>query len=398
MALGKTGVDLIVTFNYPLLIVASPDPYPTYQWMRAEDPAHYSATEDVWVLTRYADVTNAFKDWKIWSSQRRGNLLNDIPARIGKTLGTTDPPRHTFARGIVNKAFTPKTVAGLKTTIQTLALELCGRAREQGRLEFVADISAPFNAAILGKMFGVPESDFIQLRHWLDDFFKRETPKDGEEPIQVVAMHHLRDYMYGLANARLSKPEDDLLTAMLYADEGGQRLEIEQVVVTAITFLVAGFESTNNLFTNLAFALALHPEVLAALRNQIELVPSFVDEGMRWDAAAQGFVRSPTRPVDLHGRVIPAGAQVLLHIGSANRDERQFESPDDFDLHRKNSRHLGFGQGIHFCVGAPLAREMTHTIFETLIKVSHVWDVELDGAIRVTTPNFRGFSKLPLRL
>src|SRR5579859_5175147 len=388
----------LTDFNYPLLIVARDDPYPTYKWLRDEDPAHYSQMEAVWVLTRYADVASAFKDWKTWSSQKRGNLLNDIPDRVGKTLGTTDPPRHTFARGIVNTAFTPKTVAGLKGAIDRLARQLCERAQARGSIEFVADISAPYNAALLGAMFGVPESDFIQLRHWLDDFFRRDAPAPGQEPVQVVAMRHLREYMLGLAHARQSEPADDLLTAMLRAEENGQRLELEQVVVTSITFLVAGFESTNNLFTNLAHVLGAQPQLLAALRAQPELVPNFVDEGMRWDAAAQGFVRSPTQAVELHGRVIPEGAQVLLHIGSANRDERQFDDADVFDLHRPNLRHLGFGQGVHFCVGAPLAREMTNTLMSALVAVSTAWEVDRQNAVRVTTPNFRGFSRLPIRI
>src|SRR5260221_8916936 len=388
----------LTDFDYPLLIVASDDPYPTYRRLRDEDPAHYSRTEAVWVLTSYADVSSACKDWKTWSSQKRGNLLNDIPDRVGKTLGTTDPPRHTFARGIVNTAFPPKAVAGLTETINRLARQLCEEARAKAAIEFVADISAPYNAALLGAMFGVPESDFIQLRHWLDDFFRRDAPAEGQEPVQVVAMRHLREYMLGLAHARQAEPAGDLLTAMLRAEENGQRLELEQAVVTSITFLVAGFESTNNLFTNLACALGTQPQLLAALRARPELVPNFVDEGMRWDAAAQGFVRSPTQDVELHGRVIPMGAQVLLHIGSANRDERQFDAPDVFNLHRPNLRHLGFGQGVHFCVGAPLAREMTDTLFATLVAASTAWEVDRQNAARVTTPNFRGFSRLPIRL
>ncbi len=119
---------------------------------------------------------------------------------------------------------------------------------------------------------------------------------------------------------------------------------------------------------------------------------------MRWDAAAQGFVRSPNQDVELYDKVIPQGAQVLLHIGSANRDEREFEDADTFDMQRDNKRHLGLGQGIHFCVGAPLGREMTHTIFEELLAASDVWEVELEGAARVHTPNFRGFARLPLTI
>ena len=387
-----------MSFNYDLLIIASDDPYPTYKWMRDNDPAHYSATEDIWVLTRFEDVSNAFRDWKTWSSGRRGNLIHDPPERVGKTLGTTDPPRHTFARGIVNKAFTPRTVAQLKPKVKSLAKDLSEAAREKGRFDFAADISAPFNAAILGAMFGVPDEDFIRIRHWLDDFFLREPPQAGKEPKHKVAMRHLTDYVGQLAEARQKQPQDDLMTAMLNAEEDGQRLDTSTVVVTTMTFLTAGFESTNNLFTNLANALAQNPLVFTEIKSNPALIPAFVEEGMRWDAAAQGFVRTPTEDLNLHGKVIPENSQVLLHIGSANRDEQQFENPDEFNIHREKLRHLGLGQGIHFCVGAPLGREMAYAIFEELLTVSDTWQVDLEHSKRVETPNFRGFSKLPLSI
>jgi cytochrome P450 len=386
------------SFSYTLDLAAADDPYPRYRWMRDEDPAHYSPVEDVWVLTRYADCSAAFKDWKTWSSERRGNLLNDIPERVGKTLGTSDPPKHTFARSLVNKAFTPRTIAALQPTVHSLAKRLCARAREMGRIEFVADISAPFNAAMLGAMFGVPDDEFIQLRRWLDDFFQREKALPGQEPKQVVAMRQLRRYLGSLAEQRQAQPGEDLMTAMLMAEQDGRRLSLEQTVVTTMTFLTAGFESTNNLFTNLAYALSLHPQILAELRARPGLIPAFVEEGMRWDAPTQGFVRSPNRAVELHGKVIPEGAQVLLHIGSANRDEREFEAADRLDVHRPDQRHLGMGQGIHFCVGAPLGRAMTQTLFETWLPASTCWEVDLSDSARVTTPNFRGFMRQPLSL
>lgn len=387
-----------MSFNYDLMMIASPDPYPQYKWMRDHDPAHYSETEDVWVLTRYEDVINAFKNWEIWSSQRRGNLLNDLPERVGKTLGTTDPPKHTFARRLVNKAFTPRTVAKLESKITALAQQLSNGAYNKGQIEFVTDVSAPFNAAILGAMFGVPDADFIHLRHWLDDFFLRTKVEAGQEPPQKIAMRHLRDYLSQLADKRLANPEDDLMTAMLMAEENGQRLEYEQVVVTTMTFLVAGFESVNNLFTNLAFAIACHPDLFAMLKNDLSRIPDFVEEGARWDAPAQGFVRSPTRDVELHGKIIPENAQVMLHIGAANRDDRQFDDPDTFDINRDDKGHLGLGAGIHFCVGAPLGRKMTYILFEELLKASDCWQVDLSNALRVTTPNFRGFSTLPITI
>jgi cytochrome P450 len=389
---------VIEAVEYQLDIIADYDPYPAYRWLRDHDPAHFSASENLWVLTRYEDVSNAFKDWSAWSSQRRGNLVNDPPERVGKTLGTTDPPRHTFARGIVNKAFTPRTIANLKPKIRALAQQLCNAAREKGTVEFVGDLSAPFNAAILGAMFGVPVSDFIRLRYWLDDFFLREEPEPGQEPKHRVAMRHLTEYLNELAQARLAQPEDDLMSAMIYAEEDGKRLDLQSVVITTMTFLVAGFESTNNLFTNLTHALALHPHLYHEVKQNIGLMPQFVEEGMRWDAAAQGFVRSPTRPIELHGKTIPENAQVLLHIGAANRDERQFDSPDMFNIQRGAIRHLGMGQGIHFCVGAPLGRDMSYSLFEELITVAEKWEIDLAQSERVHTPNFRGFHKLPLTI
>jgi hypothetical protein len=287
-------------------------------------------------------------------------------------------------------------VAALEPKIVSLAQELCSTAAAKSTFEFVADISAPYNAAILGAMFGVPEDDFIQLRHWLDDFFLREEGVEGADAPQVVAMQHLREYIGKLADSRIKQPQDDLMTAMLTAEEDGQRLDREQVVVTTMTFLVAGFESTNNLFTNMAYALGTNPPILADLKARPDLFTNFVEEGMRWDAAAQGFVRTPTSDVEMHGVTIPENSQVLLHIGSANRDERVFDDPDTFDLYRDTKNHLGLGHGIHFCVGAPLGRLMTHTIFTELIQTNERWNIDESDCVRVTTPNFRGFSKLIL--
>ena len=165
-----------------------------------------------------------------------------------------------------------------------------------------------------------------------------------------------------------------------------------------MTFLVAGFESTNNHFTNLAYALALHPGVFQEVKYNPELIPDLVEESMRWDAPAQGFVRSPNTDLELYGKVIPQNAEVLLHIGAANRDERHFPEPDHFDIHRADKNHVGMGAGIHFCVGSPLGRLMSRAIFESLLSASECWEMDIAGAKRVETPNFRGFARLPLTI
>ena len=363
---GETTTEFVITkpFNYSALLIAADDPYPTYKIMRDEDPAHYSTTEDIWVLTRFEDVAAALRDWKTWSSQRRGNLLHDRPERIGKTLGTTDPPAHATARGLVDQAFTTRTIEAMGPKITNLIARLVADARQRAPFDFVAEISAPVNAAVLGGMFGVPEADFIRLRRWLDDFFLSERASDGTETKQKIAMRNLRDYVSGLAEERLAAPSADLLSAMLVAEDSGNTLTTEQAVMTTMTFLTAGFESVNNLFTNLTYALAVHPGVWTALRADPGLIPQFVEEAMRWDAPAQGFVRTPTRAVALHGKTIAENAQVLLHIGAANRDERQFKNPDVLDIHRPKQRHLAMGMGVHFCVGAPLGRMMARLLLQ----------------------------------
>jgi cytochrome P450 len=232
------------------------------------------------------------------------------------------------------------------------------------------------------------------MRPWLDDFFTREAAPEGAEPPHVAAMAKLRGALDDLATARAEHPGDDLISAMIAAEDEGARLSHEQVVVTTMTFLTAGFESTNNLLTNIAHALAQNEGLFETVKADPTLVGALAEEGSRWDSAAQGFVRSPTRDVELHGRIIPAGAQVLVHIGSANRDERQFPNPDAFILDRENARQLALGHGTHFCVGAPLGRMLGRISWEELLAVSDRWEPDYSTARRVTTPNFRGFIHL----
>jgi cytochrome P450 len=384
--------------DYLLSIPQLDDPYPYYRGLRDEDPAHYSATEDLFVLTRFADCLDAFTDWQTWSSERRGNLINDPPERIGRTLGTTDPPRHTVARRLVSKAFTPRTVAQLEPVVREHAHRLAAAARSASRIEFVQDVAAPLNAYILGAMFGMSEGEVLEMRPALDDFFTRDVPAEGALPRHVAAMATLRRFLDQLTGERNRRPGTDLISAMIAAEEGGARLGHDQVVVTTMTFLTAGFESSNNLLTNMANALGVVDGLLDELRAQPGAIAGFVEEAMRWDAAAQGFVRTPTRDVRLHGREIPADSQVLVHIGAANRDERQFEAADRFVLDRPSQRHLGLGHGTHFCVGAPLGRLVARVCFEELVAVAGAWAPDYSSARRVTTPNFRGFLRLDIEL
>jgi len=383
-----------VPADYLLSTPQLDDPYPYYHELQDHDPAHRSDTEDLWVLTRFEDCLACFADPQTWSSERRGNLINDPPERIGKTLGTTDPPRHTVARKLVNKAFTPRTVAGLEGVVRDHAHRLAEHARDARRVEYVHDVAAPLNAFILGALFGMSEDEVLEMRPALDDFFTREEAVGGGDPPHVVAMATLRGFLDDLTHDRRRHPGTDLVSAMIAAEDEGVRLEHDQVVITTMTFLTAGFESANNLLTNMALALATVDGLYEKVRSDPGLVPAFVEETMRWDAAAQGFVRTPTTDVELHGRTIPQGSQVLVHIGAANRDPRQFDRSDAFVLDRPAQRHLGLGHGTHFCVGAPLGRLLARASWQALLPLTDRWEPDLATARRVTTPNFRGFIHL----
>jgi cytochrome P450 len=286
-------------------------------------------------------------------------------------------------------------VATLRPEIETTSAQLHERAGET--FEYVQAISAPLNARVLGSMFGVPDGDFLALRHWLDDFFVRDEVAAGHEPRQVIAMRELRAYVDALVEQRTRQPGPDLISAMLVAGEDGTSLSAEQVSFTTMTFLTAGFESTNNLLTNMVAALAAHQHLLPVLQSSAAAREAFVEETMRWDAAAQGFVRTPTREVQLHDALVPEGAQVLVHLGAANRDPEAFDDPDRFDLDRSSNRHLGLGHGAHFCVGAPLGRALASFALSDLVRTTRHLDIDLASSDRVITPNFRGFQRLAIR-
>jgi hypothetical protein len=359
---------------------------------------HFSPVEDLWVITRFEDCLGVFSNWQEWSSERRGNLINDPPERIGRTLGTTDPPRHDVARRLVNKAFTPSRVVSLEPLIRQLAGRLAAAAADDGSLEFVHDFAAPINAAVLGALFGLGDDDVLRLRPALDDFFTREEVQDGEEPPHVAAMATLRSFLEDLTRARQVAPGSDLVSAMIAAEDAGARLQLDQVVVTTMTFLTAGFESVNNLFTNMAGALATVPGLFEQMKADPSLLAAFVEEAMRWDAAAQGFVRTPVADTELHGVTIPAGSQVLVHLGAANRDERQFVDADRFELNRPATRHLGLGHGAHFCIGAPLGRLLARFAFEELLERCDRFQPDFATGVRVRTPNFRGWLRLQVEV
>jgi hypothetical protein len=375
------------------------DPYPLYRWLREHDPVHRNEARGFWALSRHGDVLAAFLDPGTYSSAR-GSFLDDDPARVGRTLGTTDPPRHDRLRKLATAAFTARRVAALAPQIERLARELLVRVRDTGRIDVPTQLATPLTSAVIARILGLPEAEVPQIQEWAERSVRVGAGEIyGSEAQRSALEALLASLEAALAERRRGRgADDDLLGALVSAEVDGDRLGRDEQLWLAQAFFVAGYETTAHAIGNGAALLAAHPEQRRHLRAHPDLLADAFEEIVRWDSPAQGFKRTLTRPVELHGRKLSAGDTVLLLPGAANRDEREFPEPDAFRADRRPRRHLGFGQGIHYCIGAPLARLEGRIALQVLLEVLGDWEVDVQRAVRAHTGRFmlRGFAHLPL--
>jgi hypothetical protein len=375
------------------------DPYPVYRELREREPLHRNETRGFWALSRHADVFAALLDPGLYSSSR-GSFLDDDPQRVGRTLGSTDPPRHDRLRKLASAAFTSRHVAALEPRIERSARALLERARETGRLDVPGEFAMPLTGAGIAGILGLPQSDVPQLQHWAERSVVVAAGESYGSEAQRAALESLLAYLAAAVRERQKDParHDDLLGSLVAAEIDGDRLSSEELLWLAQAFFVAGYETTTHAIGNTTALLAAHPDARRRLREEPALLPDAFEEAVRWDSPAQGFQRVLTREVEVHGRRLPAGDRVLLLLGSANRDEREFPDPDAFDLERRPRRHLGFGQGIHYCIGAPLARLQGRVALQVLLETLRDWEIEREGALRAYTARFllRGWERLPI--
>ncbi len=371
------------------------DPYPLYKILRDEFPAYFVEQRNLWVITRYADCLAAVQSPATWSSAA-GNLIDDSPERAGRTLGTTDPPRHEELRRLVAKAFTPASVAKLEPLVRSTVLELINAFIGEHACDFTGQFAAPLTASIVGYMLGVPPRDHTQLRIWTNALVHRDEGAGNAGLAGTAAFKLLLDYITELVKKRRVEPQDDLISGLIIAEDAGARLSDQDVVITCATMIGAAFESTNLMLGNTLIALALYPDQRAEVREQPSLVPGMIEEALRWDTSTQGFARTITQDITIEDTLIPAGSRAFVVFGAANRDERQFPDPERFDIHRKIARHLGFGWGIHICLGAPLARLEMKVAFEELLPRLGDYSLDMAHAERSHGPQFRGYQVLPI--
>jgi hypothetical protein len=375
------------------------DPYPTYRALRERAPVYRNDELGFWALSRHADVVAGFKDHERLCnsggiSLEMGDLGGDMSAVLS-FLGM-DPPRHTRMRGLVSRGFTPRRVAELEPRIRVLATQSIDRFIRAGRCDFVADFAGRLPMDVVSEMLGVPEGDRDTLRGWADTVLHREEGVRGVPPEGIAASMRLLDYFVKLVAVRRAKPGADLASALLSVEVEGDRLEDKDIIAFCYLMIIAGNETTTKLLANALYWLEKNPAARAEVTANATLVPDWVEETLRYDNSTQLMARTATRDFELAGEKIRRGEKVLLLIGSANRDERVFPNPDVFDLHRDTSESLAFGRGVHFCLGAALARLEGRVSLEEVMRRLPDYRIDASGIRRVHSTNVRGFSALPI--
>lgn len=339
----------------------------TFRWMRANAPlyeARMTRWKRAYLLTRYDDVSEALLDPRLakdpnnarTKSGRSGNIWMPKTFRpLMHSMLNTDEPDHRRLRNLVHKAFTPRMIRRLIPRIEAITHDLLDKAQHKPEIDLIRDFALPLPVTVIAEMIGIPEQDRARFFGWTQAIVVNPTPLNMARAVPAVTK--ILKYFRKLAAERRAYPQDDLLTALAQAEDGGDRLSEDELLGTLFLLLVAGHETTVNLIANGTLALLTHPEQLELLRGDFGLMETAVEELLRYDGPLQTTEIYFTRePITYHGVEVPQGSILLPSILSANRDETIFENADRLDITRTPNKHLAFGQGIHYCLGAPLAR------------------------------------------
>jgi cytochrome P450 len=378
------------------------DPHPVWRRMRDEVPLYRNERFDFWALSRFQDVLDASVDVATYSSAR-GTVLEPMGQELPvRPMIFMDPPEHTRLRALVSRAFIPRRIAGLEASIREIVRAYLDPQVGGSGFDFVADFGAKVPMMVISSMLGVPEEDREQIRRWTDEFLHREPGETDPSARVGPILGRIAGYFMGYVQARRAQPRDDMMTDLLEADVedgSGTKRRLSDVELLAFISLLsgAGNETVARLLGFAAATLASFPQEREKLVERPGLIPNAIEELLRYEAPSPVQGRTLMRDVEWHGVHVPAGSVMLLLTGSAGRDERQYADPDRFDVERDVGRHLSFGYGTHFCLGAALARLEARVALEEVLARFPRWEVEWGGAARVTTSTVRGFAKLPIR-
>ena len=387
------------------------DPYPAFARLRADHPVVYDPATNQWLVARFSDVNALLRDRRLGRSyvhvathQEFGRTPPpawQAPFEASQRLQLIDmePPDHTRLRRLVSTAFTPRTVEGLRPRVTALVDGLVSAALERGEFDLLADLIELLPVAVIAELLGIPPADRGLLRPWSADMtlMFELTRSQADERRAVQATVEFSDYLQALVRERRARPRADLLSELSLVAEAGDHLSEDELIATAILLLNAGHEASVNGAANAWWTLFRHPEALAALRSDPGLVPTAVEELLRFDTPAPMFERWVLEDIELHGITIPRGQELALLFASANRDPDQFASPDNLVLDRAPNPHLSFGAGIHFCLGAPLARLELGILFRAILERMPALELVSEPAWK---PRFvlRGLQALPVRV
>jgi cytochrome P450 len=395
------------------------DPYPLFRKVQRRAPVIFVPSHN-WVVTRYADAATILRDPRFSSDMetrmvRPGwaefwkEFLERHPergSRLTSSMLFKDEPDHDRLRGLVSKAFTPRMIEGLRPRIEQLANELLDAAEPNGRMDLIAEFAFPLPVTIICELLGVPAEDRANFRGWTANVARSLDPStneaDNEEILRAgdEASAAFGAYFRDLIERRRSQPRDDLVTALIHAQEGEDKLTTDELLAQFVLLLVAGHETTTNLIGNGTLALLRHPDELERLRTDmsVDTIRVAVEELLRYEPPVSGVLRIAKRDIPFGGTVIPAGHDVFVIIGAVNRDPSVFPDPDRLDLRRADNRHLTFSGGPHFCLGAPLARLEGQIAFKTLLERFPKLELETEEPEWRETFTLRGLKQLPVRL
>ncbi|MGW0005742.1 cytochrome P450 [Nocardia grenadensis] len=413
--MSMSGIDLA---NVDLLKPeALADPYPLFAFLREHDPIHWNAKYRSWFITPFDRVTEALKEPRFTSNRitpyrervlsRPGTdpLLREAFGLIDNWMVFKDPPDHTRLRRLLSRAFTPRAVSRLRPAIETIADELIDRAIAEGeedRFDLIGDYAYPLTASVIAEMLGVPRQDRDRFKNWSDQISGLVFGSLGDDDRHrrgAQGVRELTAYLGELVEEHEKSPSDDLISMLIAARDDDDSLSHDEVIATGVLLLFAGHETTTNLIGNGIMALLENPEQRADLgRADPAQINSLVEELLRYDGPAKSVVRLVAEDMSWHGRQMRAGDRVFIFLSSANRDPSAFDIPDAFDISRRPGRQLGFSAGLHYCLGAPLARLETSiavpTVIDRLPGLSYDPD---DPVVWAPTLLTRGMTRFPVR-